>query len=114
MAEGGGQSTGVVVEPDVHNAEAARPDLSAFFEVNLLSHKRAAARRLPTIQILWGGLQQVAREANECRGWHAVGHRDGYSGGGGGFPPKSPPCPPDDEMTMTKRGQPILANFHHF
>ena len=30
-------------------------------------------------------------------------------GGGGGAPP--PRSPPDDEMTMTKFGWPILANF---
>ena len=31
--------------------------------------------------------------------------------GGGGSPQSSPSCPPDDEMTMTKFGQPNLTTF---
>ena len=31
---------------------------------------------------------------------------------GGGSHPQTPP--PDDKMTMTKFGRPIVAKFHHF
>ena len=41
--------------------------------------------------------------------------RDRYSGGAGPPPPETPPAPPaPDEVTTTKFGQPVLANFHNF